>query len=128
MSDIKKIGIDVDGVLRDFSGDLYEVVKRERPQWLKPGVDVITEWDMEKCFNATRDETALVVAHDAVNKTILCHLLGLTPSEIWMIKQGNGGITVINLADKEGDPDEIACLNITSHLGGIIDSTATGAL
>ena len=56
MSDIKKIGIDVDGVLRDFSGDLYEVVKRERPQWLKPGVDVITEWDMEKCFNATRDE------------------------------------------------------------------------
>ena len=56
MSDIKKIGIDVDGVLRDFSGDLYEVVKRERPQWLKPGVDVITEWDMEKCFNASRDE------------------------------------------------------------------------
>ena len=41
MSDIKKIGIDVDGVLRDFSGDLYEVIKRERPQWLKPGVDAV---------------------------------------------------------------------------------------
>ena len=83
---------------------------------------------IEICNDLKNDETALVVAHDAVNKTILCHLLGLTPSEIWMIKQGNGGITVINLADKEGDPDEIACLNITSHLGGIIDSTATGAL
>ncbi len=83
---------------------------------------------IEICNDLKNDETALVVAHDAVNKTILCHLLGLTPSEIWMIKQGNGGITVVNLADKEGEPDEIACLNITSHLGGIIDSTATGAL
>ena len=70
----------------------------------------------------------MVVAHDAVNKTILCHLLGLTPSEIWMIKQGNGGITVIDLSEEEGQPDQITCLNITSHLGGIIDSTATGAL
>ncbi len=87
----------------------------------------IKAW-IEICNDLKNDETALVVAHDAVNKTILCHLLGLTPSEIWMVKQGNGGITVINLADKEGDPDEIACLNITSHLGGIIDSTATGAL
>jgi len=87
----------------------------------------ITGW-IEICKELKNDETALVVAHDAVNKTILCHLLGLTPSEIWMIKQGNGGITVIDLSEKEGQPDQIACLNITSHLGGIIDSTATGAL
>jgi len=87
----------------------------------------IAGW-IEICKELKTDETALVVAHDAVNKTILCHLLGLTPSEIWMIKQGNGGITVIDLSDKEGQPDQIVCLNITSHLGGIIDSTATGAL
>ena len=31
-------------------------------------------------------ETALVVAHDAVNKTILCHLLGLGPADIWAVK------------------------------------------
>ena len=87
----------------------------------------ITGW-IEICNDLKNDETALVVAHDAVNKTILCHLLGLTPSEIWMIKQGNGGITVIDLSEEEGQPDQIACLNITSHLGGIIDSTAAGAL
>jgi len=87
----------------------------------------ITGW-LEICKNLKDDETALVVAHDAVNKTILCHLLGLTPAEIWMIKQGNGGITVIDLSKKEGQPDQITCLNITSHLGGIIDSTAAGAL
>ncbi len=28
-------------------------------------------------------ETGLVVAHDAVNKTILCALLGLGPADIW---------------------------------------------
>ena len=87
----------------------------------------ITGW-IEICKNLKHNETALVVAHDAVNKTILCHLLGLTPSEIWMIKQGNGGITVIDLSEKEDQPDQITCLNITSHLGGVIDSTAAGAL
>ena len=87
----------------------------------------ITGWN-EICKDLKNDETALVVAHDAVNKTILCHLLGLRPSNIWMIKQGNGGVTVIDLSDKEGQPDQITCLNITSHLGGIIDSTAAGAL
>ncbi len=87
----------------------------------------IKGWD-EICKDLKNNETALVVAHDAVNKTILCHLLGLGPSNIWMIKQGNGGITVIDLSDKEGQPDQITCLNITSHLGGIIDSTAAGAL
>ena len=87
----------------------------------------ITGWN-EICQDLKNDETALVVAHDAVNKTILCHLLGLMPSNIWMIKQGNGGVTVIDLSDNEGQPDQITCLNITSHLGGIIDSTAAGAL
>ncbi len=87
----------------------------------------ITGWT-EICKDLKNSETALVVAHDAVNKTILCHLLGLAPSEIWMIKQGNGGITVIDLSENENQPDVITCLNITSHLGGIIDSTAAGAL
>ena len=82
----------------------------------------------EICKDIKDEETALVVAHDAVNKTILCHLLGLTPAAIWMIKQGNGGITIIDLSEKKGEPDQIVCLNITSHLGGIIDSTAAGAL
>jgi len=87
----------------------------------------IAGW-IEICKNLKNNETALVVAHDAVNKTILCHLLGLTPSEIWMVKQGNGGITVIDLSEKEDQIDQIACLNITSHLGGVIDSTVAGAL
>ena len=75
-----------------------------------------------------RSETALVVAHDAVNKTILCSLLGLSPSDIWAIKQGNGGVTVVDMPTETGQPAVVACLNLTSHLGGVLDRTAAGAL
>jgi phosphoserine phosphatase len=73
-------------------------------------------------------ETALVVAHDAVNKTILCALLGLGPEAIWSVKQGNGGVTVIDYpAGSEATP-VVSGLNFTGHLGGVLDRTAAGAL
>ncbi len=78
--------------------------------------------------NISPDETVLIVAHDAVNKTILCHLLGLSPADIWMIKQGNGGITVIEISKDSNQPDVVSTLNSTSHLGGVLDSTVAGAL
>lgn len=73
-------------------------------------------------------ETVLVVAHDAVNKTILCALLGLTPADIWAIKQGNGGVTVIDYPRGATAPPVVSALNLTAHLGGVIDRTAAGAL
>ena len=72
------------------------------------------------------NDTTLLVAHDAVNKTLLCHILGLSYSDIWMIKQGNGGITVIDIFKNKNNV--LSSLNITNHLGQIIDSTASGAL
>jgi broad specificity phosphatase PhoE len=74
------------------------------------------------------EETALVVAHDAVNKTILCALLGLTPADIWTIKQGNGGVTVIDYPQGSNGTAVVAAMNLTSHLGGVLDRTAAGAL
>lgn len=75
-------------------------------------------------------ETALVVAHDAVNKAVLCHLLGLSPARIWCVKQGNGGVSVIDYP--EGGPGAgpaiVYSLNLTGHLGGVLDETAAGAL
>ena len=73
-------------------------------------------------------ETALVVAHDAVNKTILCHLLGLGPQDIWAVKQGNGGVSVIDYAPGGDAQHVVASLNLTGHLGGVLDRTAAGAL
>jgi broad specificity phosphatase PhoE len=74
------------------------------------------------------EETALVVAHDAVNKTILCALLGLTPADIWMVKQGNGGVSVVDYPHGPTGSPVVSCLNLTGHLGGLLDRTAAGAL
>ena len=68
------------------------------------------------------------VAHDAVNKTILCDLLGLTPADIWAVKQGNGCVTVVDIASDPNQPAVVTCLNLTSHFGRVIDRTAAGAL
>lgn len=72
-------------------------------------------------------QVGLVVAHDAVNKVILCHLAGLGPDQFWSFKQGNGAVSVIDYTP-EGKPT-LASMNITTHLaGGVLDQTAAGAL
>jgi len=80
------------------------------------------------CSSQKDNDLSLLVAHDAVNKTLICNILGINYSNIWMIKQGNGGITIIDLFNDPNKPPVISALNITTHLGGIIDSTASGAL
>ena len=69
----------------------------------------------------------LVVAHDAVNKVILCNTVGSTAAKFWNFKQGNGAVSVIDFSE-EGRPT-LQSMNITTHLaGGILDKTASGAL
>lgn len=73
--------------------------------------------------------TTVVVAHDAVNKAILCHLFGLGPQAFWTFKQGNGCVSVIDYPHGAGQMPVLQAMNITSHLGGgILDRTAAGAL
>ena len=55
-------GVDVDGVIRDFSHDLYNVIKKNYPDWIKPGSENVysveeirremTDWDLENNFDA----------------------------------------------------------------------------
>ena len=80
------------------------------------------------CLSQKNNDLSLLVAHDAVNKTLICNILSMNYSNIWMIKQGNGGITVIDLFNDPQKSPVISALNITTHLGGVFDSTATGAL
>jgi phosphoserine phosphatase len=72
--------------------------------------------------------TTLVVAHDAVNKALLCHLIGQGPEKFWTFKQGNGAVTVIDYPYGITGTPVIQAMNITSHLGGVLDKTAAGAL
>lgn len=88
--------------------------------------------DIVKAAYRTEDATAptvMVVAHDAINKAILCQVFGLEPKNFWQFKQGNGAVSVIDYpGDIEGSP-VLSAANITTHLSGsIFDKTAAGAL
>ncbi|MCV3213876.1 histidine phosphatase family protein [Plectonema radiosum NIES-515] len=71
----------------------------------------------------------LVVAHDATNKTLLCHILGLPSENFWNFRQGNGAISVIDYPSGLNGLPVLQAMNITAHLGGgVLDKTAAGAL
>ena len=80
--------------------------------------------------NTETPQTGLIVAHDAINKVILCHLLGLEPKNFWNIKQGNCAVSVIDYPQGASGKPVLQAINITTHLSGgnIIDKTAAGAL
>ncbi|MGD1951206.1 MAG: histidine phosphatase family protein [Leptolyngbyaceae cyanobacterium] len=74
-------------------------------------------------------QTVLVVAHDAINKSILCHVTGSGPAAFWQFKQGNGAVSVIDYPDGVDSEPMLSAANITTHLSGsIFDTTAAGAL
>ena len=73
--------------------------------------------------------TGLVVAHDAVNKALLCQIVGLDPSSFWRFKQGNGGVSAICYPNGISGLPMLQMMNATHHLSGtILDKTAAGAL
>lgn len=71
----------------------------------------------------------LIVAHDATNKTLLCHILGLSSESFWNFRQGNGAVSVIDYPSGLDGHPVLQAMNITTHLGsGVLDKTAAGAL
>ncbi len=74
-------------------------------------------------------QTGIVVAHDATNKTLLCHVLGLSADNFWNFRQGNGAVSVIDYPSGLNGLPVLQAMNITTHLsGGVLDKTAAGAL
>lgn len=90
----------------------------------------IAAWDaiVQASANLPAPGTTLVVAHDAINKAILCYVLGLGPAHFWNFKQGNGAVSVIDYAPDRDTKPMLHAMNITTHLGGVLDQTAAGAL
>ena len=60
------------------------------------------------------DETILVAAHDAVNKAIICDLMGIGMDHFWQIKQDN---TCINVLEYNEGTWRVVLLNSTAHMG-----------
>jgi|JFJP01.1.fsa_nt_gi probable phosphoglycerate mutase len=119
----------------EFAGQL--ALWQEQPETVQmpEGENLQQVWDRvaviwQKIVDSVpAGETALVVAHDAVNKAILCLLFGFTPEQFWTFKQGNGGVSVIDYPQGSQDKPVLQSCNITTHLSeGILDRTAAGAL
>ena len=65
------------------------------------------------CANLGDDDTLLVVAHDAVNRVLLCHVLGIPLSKLWGFRQAP---TTLNLLEGvDVDHLEVVRLNDCSH-------------
>lgn len=91
----------------------------------------IAAWNkiVETAANRPEPGITLVVAHDAINKAILCHVVGLDAASFWRFKQGNGAVSVIDYPNGLASRPILQASNITSHLaGGVLDQTAAGAL
>ena len=61
-------------------------------------------------------QTVLLAAHRAVNKVLICALIGLDNSHFWRIGQDT---TAINRFDRSGDTWQIMGLNDACHLRGL---------
>ncbi|EHM43373.1 histidine phosphatase family protein [Anaeroglobus geminatus] len=59
-------------------------------------------------------KTVLAAAHDAVNKALICDLLGMSQKCFWQIKQDNA---CINVLEEKNGLWRLVLLNSTNHLG-----------
>ena len=119
----------------EFEGQLALWQSQPETVQMPEGENLQQVWDRvaiiwQKIVEAVpAGETAIVVAHDAVNKAILCLLFDLTPAQFWIFKQGNGGVSVIDYPQGAQGRPILQSGNITTHLSeGILDRTAAGAL
>ena len=65
-----KIGIDVDGVLRDFSGDLETIIKKEFPQYIPGDIDSfkLDNWKLDECLTCTKKEVQEIYWYSHANE------------------------------------------------------------
>ena len=121
-----------------FPGLLQQWKDKPETVQMPEGENLQDVWDraiaawakiVAKYSNSESPRTGIVVAHDAINKVLICSLLGLKPENFWNIKQGNGAVTVIDYPEGAEGQAVLQAINITSHLGaGVFDKTAAGAL
>ena len=122
---------------QEFPGELEQWQKSPETVQMPEGENLQQVWDRSvAAWNAIVQSAAdlpaagitMVVAHDAVNKALLCYLAGLSPQSFWSFKQGNGAVSVIDYPQGLDQPPVLQASNITTHLGGVLDKTAAGAL
>lgn len=78
------------------------------------------------CARLGPDDTALLVAHDAVNRVLLCRVLGLPLTRVWMFRQAPASLNVLSggsLADLQ-----VVRLNDAEHVAPLFQEARHKAL
>jgi probable phosphoglycerate mutase len=78
------------------------------------------------CKRLSDDQVALVVAHDAVNRVLLCRVLGLPIERVWSFRQSPATLNVLSgpsLAELQ-----VVRLNDSEHVAPLLSETVHRAL
>lgn len=70
------------------------------------------------CAELGPEDTALIAAHDAVNRVILCRVLGLPLERVWSFRQAPAALNV--LAGTSIDTLQVVRLNDSEHVGPLL--------
>ena len=68
---------------------------------------------LKKIIAAHPDENIIIVAHGAINRTILCHILEMPLKKMWTLSQFN---TAVNIFRVDDGNFMIQLINSTAHL------------
>ena len=109
---------------------------RTRPDRHVPaGPDAETLGDVEErawpvlvrtCARLGADETALIVAHDAINRVLLCRVLGLPLTRVWTFRQSPASLNVLSGASIA--ELQVVRLNDAEHVAPLLQEALHRAL
>jgi probable phosphoglycerate mutase len=78
------------------------------------------------CARLAADETALIVAHDAVNRVLLCRVLGLPLTRVWTFRQAPSALNILSgtsIADLQ-----VVRLNDAEHVAPLLQESKHQAI
>jgi phosphoserine phosphatase len=78
------------------------------------------------CARLAANETALIVAHDAVNRALLCRVLGLPLTRVWMFRQSPAALNVLSGASLA--EMQVVRLNDAEHVAPLLQEALHRAL
>jgi len=78
------------------------------------------------CARLAADETALIVSHDAVNRVLLCRVLGMPLTRVWTFRQAPAALNVLSgssIADLQ-----VVRLNDAEHVAPLLQESRHRAI
>ena len=98
-----------------------------------PGAETLGDVDVRAwpvlarlCEKLGPDDTGLIVAHDAVNRVLICRVLGLPLERVWTFRQAPAALNV--LAGDSLEALQVVRLNDSEHSTPLLGGTAHQAL